>query len=216
MPPEQLSRPLACGAALCQPSLGPAHSPRLGGCLSLALSAVVTHCSLGLVFLLSSLTGRPQGAVLRPCIASPVSDSCLRGPLISREDTVLSSLFYQKETSDPTQVILSHWGVHVQPSLFFRGLLGPSPGLGGSRQTLKLTSLGQEALGEKPRGGGDGPQVSPRQGRAGPMASPLPSHTHTLFEPFPPFPPHSPLSSPTTPLPSCSLHLSPGEGHMGE
>lgn len=76
-------------------------------------------------------------------MASPVKMTAASGGhLIYGEDAVLFSLFYQKETSDPTQVILGHWWVHVLPSVFFRGLLGPSPGLRGSRQTHKLGAGG--------------------------------------------------------------------------
>lgn len=67
------------------------------------------------------------------------------GQLISREDAVLFSLFYQKQTHDPNQVILGHWvGSCSTVSLLQRPPLGPSPGLRGSWQTPKMTSMGQE------------------------------------------------------------------------
>ena len=68
--------------------------------------------------------------------------------MISRENAVVFSLFHQKQTNNPNQVILGHWWVQVQlsplerPSLSFRGLprLLRQPA-----DSHKVTGSGQEA-----------------------------------------------------------------------
>lgn len=54
---------------------------------------------------------------------SPIKMTAASGSRLTfRENAILFSLFYQKQTHDPNQVIMGHWWIHVQPSLSFRGL----------------------------------------------------------------------------------------------
>lgn len=101
---------------------------------------------------------------------SPVKMTAVSGShLTFRENAVLFSLFYQKQTYDPNQVILGHWWVHVQPSFSFRGLpwgsAQASEAAGRLSQADKLGGGGPLEINQEAEGA-NSIKVSPKKARA--------------------------------------------------